>query len=299
MSILQNPFQSNAQMLLALGLFLVMIVVVVILMTNDDGSKPAESMKGGTNKVVATTRFKGLGEKAMANPKHGSVAAAVMEDFQGCVVENQMGDEPVLHAPPGVQPGTLVSPPYGETTIQPLYDSKYGFKSNFGKSVVENMEGASSNSGVFSRFKSRAEAEASLRRVINRFDTFFGTLFPGAVVEVREDDSFVIRQANQDACVYLENYYDYVGASIAKAMGNEPDTTLNWAKGSGISLDFKDIDENADALRVGLSVNCIDAAGYTTEHDVVKSLSTDQVIKYEIKWPEDQSILMTHYATFE
>lgn len=288
-----------------IGVLVAIAIVVVATSGGSEATATAEAMKGSATARPRTSTFGGLGSNNSGTTlASGSAGAEMQMEFGTCYLENQMGDEPVLSAPPGVQPGTLISPPFGEVPVAPLYDAKYGFKSNFQPDVTERMDGEDgasdpANGGSFSRFKSKESTIQAMRRIADKFDLFFGdTLFPGAVVEQRGDGTFFIKDV-YGRCVFLENYYDYVSAVIATEMGNKPETTLNWAKGSGISLRFADLDKNVDALRIGLAVGCESAAGYRMKSNHIKSLATDTLVKYDVKWPEDQSLLMSHYASFE
>jgi hypothetical protein len=229
------------------------------------------------------------------------------------MAEQQMGEEVVIQPPPGVQPGTLVSPPDAEVVTPPLFDAKYGFRQNTGKSImtqeqmvagpVANAPELSSGEAI-SKFSSKQAAKDALMAVSKKFDLVFSQkLFPKAAVVQRKDGTLLIVQdekSESGQCIYLENYYDYVEACIAHELGYDPKSTLNWAKGSGIKPGFDNIDNNLDALRIGLSVDSASAAGYhITANGRVKSLSTDELVGYTIKWPVDQTVLVEHYATFD
>ena len=282
----------SSKLILIFALVAVVVsVVVLVVKYSGEGTPPATTANQSPKKVLGP--FRGL---APARKSANSASQDIQETFLRCTLENAMGDEKVLHAPKGVQPGTLVSPPVGETPTAPLYDSKYGFKSNFKPDVTERM------SVSRSPLKSRDEVKSGLNEISRKFDSFLSEkVFPNAVVMQEEDGSFTIQQdEDSDQCVFLENYYEYVQASMAAALDEPPDSTLNWAKGSNLSLAFADIDDNVEALRVGLKVLCSSTGGYvTTNTGHIKSLSTSDVVGYMVKWPGDQTVLLRHFATME
>lgn len=313
-----NLFKNNAQtwLVVALAAITIAVVVIVLVWNPSAVTTTAASASASSNtyskarqhpKRVMSGPFSGIGgENAHAESFSGSPSADIQSAFSACALEKQMGDEPVLHAPPGVQPGTLISPPYGEVSTQPMFDKRYGYRSNTGlvaeKQTASGTESSSSGGVQFSGFVSRESARDALNNVARKFDSLLSKkLFPNAVVEEREDGSFIVKQdSNGGKCVFMENYYEYVQASMATEMGDVPASVLNWAKGSGIGLKFADIDKNIPILQIGLQVNCEDSAGYIVgSSGNIKSLATDNVLVYEVKWPEDQSVLVRHFATME
>ena len=323
--------QNSFQVLIGVVTVVAIIALSVMLAMRDTGGTTPAASSGATTAAqsfmmsrrqrpetekLLSTPFRGLGERSNGISAGTLSASSFKQSFGTCLAEKQMGGGAVLHAPKGVQPGTLIGAPYGETHTAPLYDSRYGFKSNFHGtgSTAERMDGvgptaagAGHNEGLMSRFTSKEESIRALNAVADKYDQFLSDkLFPEAVVIQRKDNTFVIKERADDsgnpdapdACVSMENYYDYVGASIATEMGVTPAVAMSWAKGSGIGLRFDDIDRNIDALRAGLRVNCDNAAGYkVTSNERVRSLANAKTISYDVKWPADQTLLMTHYAT--
>ncbi len=231
-----------------------------------------------------------------------------------------------IEPPKGVQPGTLESPPIQEDYDFPaMYDYRYGYRYN-GPQAIERMKAvketqaehlileergqsdlALTTSEVGSsvaKFKGTEEEWDSLKKEVKKamgniadtFDEMFMTeLFPGAKFRYEADGkTFKILSAD-GRCVMLERYYAYIQASIETQMGQPPTPNLQWLEGSGVQLGFNNIEQSQGALIEGLLMDCNSSPGYVmTNTDKIKSLEDDTIIQYQIVWPKDNTVLMTH-----
>lgn len=142
----------------------------------------------------------------------------------------------------------------------------------------------------------KTKVRASVVKVLKLFDRLFSEeLFPDAVVEVQEDDSFRVTNGKQGKCILLARYYEYVQNAIQSTLNLGQPAPLTWAK--GVDLNFGKIQENLEPLRTVLTQECSEAGAYTMDKDgVIKTLS-GKVVAVDIPWPKDQTTLVNHPMT--
>lgn len=316
-------------------LFLVIIAAVTVtikMLANNDEKMIAFGKKPSSEKMIPIGRKEGMvafgkkldNEKMIPiGRKEGMVAfgrksadsfgqkpsTAIKKEFARSIPsETVIMGETVIKPPPGVQPGTLVAPPVGEVQVAPLYDSKYGFNSNFvfpytvsrseritGRPMATRNGTKSEGQSGVSVFSSKEEASNAVMGVVDMFDELFTErIFPGAQIE-QNDGNYNFKVTWNGKCVILERYYEYVGACIAKEVGVSYPSNMHWADGSNLQLGFDFVDSCIPILQDLLVIKCDNMPGYTIlQGGEIQSNMTGNIVEYTIRWPADNTVIVNH-----
>jgi hypothetical protein len=237
-----------------------------------------------------------------------------------------LSSRPTFEPPAGNQPGTLRLAEPGEQRVPPLFDLKFGYKSNGPqagptsvRSQVERLSaerdqgegegsyfegwggGHSIKSGIESSTWSEGknwtakknEVREPMQKVCELFDDMFNAqVAPGASTERVNATDFVVR--SNGACVDPARYYEFVGATMAAQMGAQNVSLPAWAQNAEITLGLENLKASVPGLRSGITVDCASAPTYKLGADGSLLRSSGQPVSFDVPWPADNSILITH-----
>ena len=142
----------------------------------------------------------------------------------------------------------------------------------------------------------KKQTKENMMKISVMLDNFLkDTIFPNMSRIDIGGGGFRVSSGENQECISLERYYEFVANTISAQMGLEPIYAMEWAQGSNIKLGFENLETSVPDLRKALAWNCAEAPTYTIKYeDVIYAESKMEEVAYTVIWPKDNSVLYVH-----